>query len=181
MFVGVPASGKSTFIEKYQNQITSQYGVDCVISSDAVIEDVAFARGLTYAEVFRDSIDLAGKYVDVMLGILSLQQKNFILDSTNLSIKSRKRKLDLLIHPQNYNKFAIIFDDITPEQRQNRLEKRAVETGKIIPKHVIDTMCNSYQIPTIAEGFTQVMTAQQFAEGLGPVDKPVIFGGTTFG
>jgi predicted kinase len=165
MFIGLPGSGKTTFIGNNESRITSTYGVDCVISSDAVIEDVANARGLTYSEVFADSVNLAGKYIEAMLGILSLQQKNFILDQTNLTPKSRQRKLGLLVHPANYNRIAVVFGQ-KDEVLIDRLNKRANVGGKIIPTEVLNTMRRNYIAPKLEEGFTKIMTVEEFEESL---------------
>lgn len=161
LFVGVPCSGKSTFIDQNQLAITATYGVDAVLSSDAVVEDVASTRGLTYSEVFRDSIDLATKYVENMIGIFSLQQRNFILDGTNLTAKARKRKLSLLTHPQNYNKIAVVFSGIDQTVLDDRHNARH-ESGKIIPPEVLKEMSDRFTLPTQEEGFNAIFTPEEF-------------------
>lgn len=166
MFVGVPCSGKTTFLNDNQLDITRVYGVDTCISSDAVIEDIAQARGLTYSEVFKDSIELARKYIDSMMGILSLQQRNFILDQTNLTIKSRKSKLNMLIHPQNYTKIAIVFNDTDEDILRLRHSNRSEETGKTIPDNVIEDIRKSFVLPSLEEGFNKIMTVSEFKDSL---------------
>lgn len=164
--VGLPGSGKSTFISENQQAITAKYGVEAVISSDAVIEDIAVSRGLTYSQVFQDSIKPATEYVDSMITILSLQQRNFILDQTNLTAKSREKKLNRLWHKPNYNKIAVVFNSVTPEELSKRLYIRAQEEGKEIPDNVIQDMRNRFELPSIAEGFNQVLTEEEFKKTL---------------
>ncbi len=174
MFVGQPASGKTTFMQSNEQGIINTYGIGGALSSDAIIEEVAISRGLTYSEVFKDSIKLATAYVENMIGILSLEQRNFIVDQTNLTVKSRKRKLNLLIHPQNYNKIAVVFNDTSEEDLNSRLKTR---DGKIIPEDIITNMRKSFEYPTVEEGFNKVMTAQEFKDTL--ITNP-IYGGTKF-
>lgn len=166
VFVGGPGVGKTTFMNVNQQAITDTYGIVASLSSDAIVEDVALARGLTYTQVFKDSIDLATAYVDNMIGILSLQQRNFIIDKTNLTSKSRKRTLSKLVHPANYNKIAVVFNDVSPEERNARLIKRASEDGKHIPDEVLNRMLDSFEQPSLEEGFNRIFTIAEFKESL---------------
>lgn len=168
MFIGLPGMGKTTFIDENQGTITSTYGVDAVISSDAVIEDIAAQRGLTYSEVFQDSVKPATEYVNVMINLLSLQQRNFILDQTNLTVKSREKKLNRLWHKQNYNKIAVVFNDLNEEELDKRLYVRAQEEGKIISKQLIADFRARFELPSISEGFNHIFSSDEFKKTLAP-------------
>jgi len=166
MFVGQVAAGKDYFLEHNQLDITAKYGVQCVLSSDDVIQDIAVARGLTYSEVFKASIGLATDYVENMIGILSLQQRDFILNQTNLTSNGRKRKLGKLIHPANYNKIAVLFDECSESEQAERLKERAEAEGKIIPAYVIESMKASFEYPVLEDGFDKIMTLAEFRDSI---------------
>ena len=149
MMVGVPGCGKSTIIQKIIG-LNSDRGF-FIASTDDIIEDIAKSKGKTYSEVF-PSINhkQIKKQMDENIQKSFNKGNHIIHDQTNMSAKSRTSKLSIV--PDNYFKICVnvsVDDKILVE----RLDKRAKETGKFIPKHVIDNMFSSYNPPTKKEGF----------------------------
>lgn len=165
MMIGLPGSGKSTLIETEQRRITAGYGIDTVIGSDMIIDDVAAILGKTYNEVFDDVIKYASTYSDTFLSLMSYAKKNFILDQTNLNLTQRRRRLGLLKNYEEYNKIAVVFQ-VPDEELKTRLEKRKNEQGKTIPERVLREMKDSFIYPTTEEGFDKVMTVEEFIASL---------------
>jgi tRNA uridine 5-carbamoylmethylation protein Kti12 len=79
-----------------------------------------------------------------------------IWDQTNLTVKSRRRKLSMF-DSSRWTKFAVSFVP-SKEEWQRRLNKRKEETGKTIPEYVLDEMSKSYEPPMVAEGFDQILS-----------------------
>ena len=145
--VGVPGSGKSTWIK---DQIWA-LGLT-VVSTDAFVEDHARAQGKTYSEVFTDYMPTA---VDLMAEQVVRAREldhTIIWDQTSTTIASRAKKFRML---PDYEHIAVVFR--TPEHTE--LMRRLVsrwESGKIIPEHVIASMIASWEEPTEEEGFTEI-------------------------
>lgn len=143
--VGVPGSGKSTWIK---NQPWAEH---CkVISTDDHVERYAQSVGRTYNEVFQDYMATA---VELMAeDVVNAREKNMdiIWDQTSLTIQSRKRKFRML---PNYDHIAVVFLTPKPEELKRRLDSRV---GKTIPDYVMDQMLRNFQTPTEREGFKEV-------------------------
>jgi predicted kinase len=146
--VGVPASGKSTWID------TQDWALSCAkVSTDKWVEIYAREVGSTYSEVFADfmptAVDLMAKEVIAAREI----GRDIIWDQTSTTLASRARKFNML---PDYEHIAIVFK--TPEHTElmRRLMSRP---GKEIPEHVIASMIASWEDPTVEEGFTQVWFA----------------------
>lgn len=148
MLVGVPGSGKSTYIKKINAD-----GKYVVISTDDVLEEIASDMGLTYSDVHRTHIGFATKEMFNRAKKAISDGKPIIWDQTNMTVKSRKKKLNMF--PSSYDKKAIVFS-IDDFELKKRLKKRAEETGKFIPDHVIKSMINSYIAPSKSEGFSKI-------------------------
>lgn len=147
MLVGLPGSGKSTYsLATFPNHV--------YLSSDSIIENMATTVNKTYNEVFDATIGPAQTIVDAQLELASFAKEDIVHDQTNLTIRSRMRKLNMLKNKDKYWKVAIIFD--TPEDLLFlRLSKRA-ESGKIISKSLMKRMSASYEAPTVEEGFDEI-------------------------
>jgi predicted kinase len=147
--VGVPASGKSTWIK---NQ---EWAADCVVvSTDDFVEAYAREQGKTYSEVFVEYMPTA---VNLMADkVIEAREagKDIIWDQTSTTLASRTRKFNML---PDYEHIAVVFK--TPEHKElyRRLFSRP---GKDIPDHVIASMIASFEMPTLDEGFVQVWFAQ---------------------
>ena len=149
VMVGLPGSGKSTLIKKILSEIDNIH----VESTDDLIEEEANRLGLTYSEAFKIVNFKEIEKKAVALSTLALQEgKSIIIDQTNMSLKSRKKKID------RFRGFSIVAIDIkvSSEVLTKRLKDRAALTGKHIPQFVIETMTNNYEEPSIAEGFSAV-------------------------
>jgi len=163
MLVGVPGSGKSTLADDNQLIINGKYGVDTLLSSDNIIQDAADNLGKTYSGVFNDVIKAATDFVETMIYLVSYSKQNFIIDSTNLTVKSRARKLNLMQNKAEYNKIAIVFPTPDVEELRKRLDGRE---GKIINPTLAKEMQDKFVYPTLEEGFDMIYTAEEFLKSL---------------
>jgi len=150
--IGLPGSGKSTF----RNKLPSSY---IILSTDDVFDRLAKEQGLTYTQAFHQlGFTIPQAEFDKAFQDAIQNNKNIVIDQTNMNSKARGKKLRLI--PKNYKKIAVIFT-VSDDVLQQRLDKRAQATGKIIPSHVLATMKNSYEEPTKAEGFDEIRHINQ--------------------
>jgi predicted kinase len=147
MLIGVPGAGKSTWATRL---------VDFMhVSTDAYIEAVAASMGKTYGEVFKENIDVATRTMNECVQKFTKDKTNIIWDQTNLSMASRRKKLNVLL-AAGYDVTAVAFEIPTAELARRRAEREA-KTGKSIPATICESMGNSYQRPTRLEGFAKVI------------------------
>ncbi len=144
MLVGVPGSGKSTYIKN------NNLGV--VLSTDDFIERVADSQNSTYNDVFKSNIKTATSVMNEMLKTAVAEERNIVWDQTNLTVSSRKNKLSRI--PDTYKKIAVVFPTPNNEELQRRLNSRP---GKTIPYHIMKSMINNLQYPSKDEGFDEVV------------------------
>ena len=141
MLIGVPASGKSTWVE--QNK-----GNALVISTDNLIEAYAANLGKTYNEVFKEQIKIATKIALEHAEAAFAADQDVIWDQTNITKKSRASKLAMV--PKHYHKTAVFFATPPEEEWQRRLNSRQ---GKSIPPHILDSMVEMLEMPELDEGW----------------------------
>lgn len=134
---GLPCSGKSTFLK------SSDYDEYTHLSTDAYIEQVAKLQNKTYNDVWKDTIKEAAKVFYGMMCIAATTNKNVIIDQTNLTVQTRKLKIDLF---KNHEPTIVFFN--TPLEL---IKERNCRPGKHIPEYVISSMAKSLQIPTEEE------------------------------
>lgn len=149
MFVGLPASGKSTW---RANMPLDGYDQ---LSTDDLIESHAKAVGLTYDEVFKDYMKIAdGRFWNAVEDGIR-EKRNLIIDRTNLTFKTRRRVMGRVTH--DYSTQAIVFlpPVSTSDKMEHSLRLRSRE-GKNIPPHIIETMIESFELPTREEGFDSI-------------------------
>lgn len=145
ILVGVPASGKSTWIN---NQ---SWAPDCVyISTDTHVENAAASTGKPYNEVFKDVMPDAVR--EMAQDVVNAREagKDIIWDQTSTTINSRKKKFNML---PEYKMIAIVF--ATPEKNEH-IRRLASRPDKTIPDHVIKAMIDQFEMPTQEEGFDEV-------------------------
>jgi predicted kinase len=149
MLVGLPGSGKSTYIaqlKKHKNYV--------VISTDDILEQIAKDSGISYSDAFNSYYKESEKKMFIHLRQAINKKQNIIIDQTNMTVGSRSRKLGLV--PNSYTKIAVVFS-VDSAELQRRLDNREKETGKRIPSSVIKSMREAYQEPTKSEGFAEII------------------------
>ena len=148
MLVGVPGSGKSTWIK---NQ---DFTYAIIASSDDYIERVAAESGKTYDEVFSRAIGYAQKFVDSQVQQAINLDATLVWDQTNTTAKGRKVKLGRI--PKEWRKICVFFATPEPEELQRRLDSRV---GKSIPKDVMKSMIDNLEVPDLKEGWDEIIWA----------------------
>ena len=148
VLVGVPGSGKSTWI---RNQIWA-LGLT-VVSTDAFVEQEAHRQGKTYNEVFEDYMPTAvGLMADQVVAAREAGH-DIVWDQTSTTVTSRRKKFAML---PNYRAVAVVFPTPKADELAIRLASRP---GKIVPDHVVSNMIDQFQQPTLEEGFDEIWTA----------------------
>jgi predicted kinase len=146
--VGVPGSGKSTWIDQ------QDWALPCArISTDKWVEIYAKEVGRTYSEVFTDFMPTA---VDLMAReVVAAREmgRDIIWDQTSTTVDSRAKKFRML---PDYEHIAIVFKTPDSDELKRRLKSRP---GKVIPKRVIETMIEFWEEPTEDEGFKEIWYA----------------------
>jgi predicted kinase len=148
ILIGVPGSGKSTYIEN----VLKQEAPNAVIAgTDLHIEQFAKENNQTYDSVFKEQFPIA---LDKMLTAVTEAIKNnqdIIWDQTSVAIDSRKKKFNMI--PPNYKMVAVALPIPDNSELQRRLASRL---GKTIPKEVVLSMIKSFTLPSLEEGFTEI-------------------------
>lgn len=151
MLCGIPTSGKSTYVKKLKSMKYWENAV--VLSTDDYIEKEAKRMGLTYNQVFDDVIDNATRELELQLNMAKDKGKDIIWDQTNLSVKTRKKKLSKF--PSYYRRGAVYFEVSLEEA----LERNKHREGKFIPESILKRMWHQFEIPTSNEDFDYVEKA----------------------
>jgi predicted kinase len=149
VLVGVPGSGKTTWIGKQMFDWTNTV----IVSTDNHVEQYAKSVGKTYSEVFKDYMPIA---VDLMTKTAVDAFKNnkvVIWDQTSTTAKTRAKKLRMT--PKHYTKVAVVFKTPAPEQHAKMLDR----PGKNIPDEIVQDMITRFEYPTEAEGFDRIINA----------------------
>lgn len=146
MLIGIPYSGKSTFVKNYFKD--ESY---VLLSTDQYIETQAALLNKSYSEIFCITIEKATEDLYNNLHYALSNDLDIVWDQTNLSKKSRSKKLNLL--KKNYTKIACFFE--TPDD-ECLLSRQSGRKDKIIPLDVIETMKISLEKPSYEEGFDEI-------------------------
>ena len=148
MLCGVPYSGKSTWTNSKLIALGGAY----VLSTDDTIETICRMFDTTYGDSFDTLIKYAEMVLDLDLKEAIKRNGDIIWDQTNLTKKSRAKKLTQI--PSNYKKVAVNFTIPGYDEIKRRIEKRQ---DKIIPWSAMERMFAQYEPATIEEGFDQII------------------------
>jgi predicted kinase len=143
--VGVPGSGKSTWIKNQEWAL----GLT-IVNTDLFVEDYARAQGKTYTEVFVEYMPTA---IDLMIEQVVFAREHghtVIWDQTSTTVKSRARKFNML---PDYEHIAVVFRTPNLDELKKRLASRP---GKDVPWEVVQGMIDNWEEPTNEEGFKEI-------------------------
>lgn len=144
--VGAPLSGKSTWIKKNRKD-------EIIVSRDDIVMLLCDSDDYNYCFHSSDH-----KEIDSLLRYFQIRcnyyRENVIVDMTNMSIKSRRKRL--LIY-EDYYKIAVVFPFLTREEYIYRNHMRYILEYKNISMKTIDSMIDSYQEIDESEGFDLVI------------------------
>jgi len=143
--VGVPGSGKSTWVHNQEWAVACAY-----ISTDKWVEIYARETGSTYSKVFTHFMPTAVECMIKEVELARNMNRDIIWDQTSTTVKSRLKKFNML---PNYEHIAIVFNTPSRIELQRRLDSRP---GKEIPNAVIEGMLASFEMPTEQEGFKEI-------------------------
>lgn len=150
MLIGLPASGKTTFCNQLWKNTNS-----LIISPDS-IRKMLLNSSLSGVYFKQEIESIVWISIIELLNSTCQLQKNIIYDATNISIKSRENIL-LILKKYNYEIIGIYLDT-SLESIYERDKIRQEKVGK----DVINRMVASFQLPTLDEGFTKIVTSDYF-------------------
>jgi len=150
ILVGVPASGKSTWLA--ENMPMGAW----IISTDMIIEYLAEDYGFTYNEIFSETIRFADMVMVKRMLFAAEKGYDLYIDRTNMSEKSRRQFITKL-KKYGYTFDAVVFETPEKEEWERRLNSRE---GKTIPPEVLKKMQDNYEIPLKSEGFENITFIQ---------------------
>ena len=147
LLVGTPLTGKTFWIR-------NNYPETTVISRDEIVMELWGSRNYSeaFSKVDHKEVDrvLQQRLVDA-----GKSSKDVIVDMTNLTPKRRRHTLSYF--PDGFTKIAVVFPTLTDEEYYLRNKKRIEEEQKDLPMSVIKSMISSFEAPTTAEGFDEII------------------------
>lgn len=153
MLCGVPGSGKTTWLNERFFGFGFNQDDTTILSTDAFIEQFAKAQETNYKAVFTEVISEAESNMYDMLLDAVLHFENIVWDQTNLTVKSRARKLNKV--PENYKKIAVVFPVNEKEIYERNDFRKAF--GRNISEPILKCMIEFFEPPTKSEGFDEII------------------------
>ena len=152
LLVGPPLSGKTFFYNKFISNIDNDV---VLISRDEIVMEVYGSRNYeeAFSKVNQKKVD---RLLDQRLEDANFQNKNVIIDMTNMTSKRRKQNLDYF--SDEYYKLCVIFPILSDEEYIKRNKKRMEEENKNIPMSIIKRMISYYQPIRPDEDFDKVIS-----------------------
>ena len=147
MLIGPTLSGKSTYIR-------NNYPKTEVISRDEIVMEVFGSRdyNLAFKEVDQKEVDrvLATRFKSA-----NDLKTSVIIDMTNMTVK--RRMATLRNFDKDFSRLAVVFPILSDEEYTKRNIERNAKENKWIPPFVIKSMIDSYQEPTLDEGYDRII------------------------
>lgn len=147
MLIGPTLSGKSTYIR-------NNYPNTTVISRDEIVMEVFGSRdyNLAFKEVDQKEVD---RVLALRLKEANELKANVIIDMTNMVVK--RRMATLKNFDESFSRVAVVFPILSDEEYTKRNIDRNAKENKWIPPFVIKSMVDSYQEPTLEEGYNRII------------------------
>ncbi|XP_014517726.2 heterogeneous nuclear ribonucleoprotein U-like protein 1 isoform X1 [Vigna radiata var. radiata] len=144
MMVGLPASGKTTWGEKWVRDHPEKRYV--LLGTNLILDQMkvpGLLRRNNYGERFDLLMDRATGIFNILLSRAANIPHNYIIDQTNVYKSARKRKLKPFA---DYKKIAVVVFP-KPEELKIRSDKRFTEMGKEVPLDALNKMIANYVLP----------------------------------
>ncbi|XP_072970939.1 uncharacterized protein [Typha angustifolia] len=144
MMVGLPASGKTTWAEKWVKEHPEKRYV--VLGTNLALDQMkvpGLLRKHNYGERFERLMDRATGIFNTLLARAAKIPRNYIIDQTNVYKSARNRKLRTF---SNYRKIAVVLFPSQVELKF-RAEKRFKEMGKEVPAEAVNEMIANFVLP----------------------------------
>ena len=148
VLVGVPGSGKSTWIFNQHWIVGMEY-----VSTDYFVEKFARRMGKTYSEVFEQVMPRCVRLMARAVRRARANGSDIVWDQTSTTVKSRERKFRIL---PDYWHIAVVFP--TPEVSVLK-ERLAGRPGKEVPWEVVQGMIDNFEMPSEEEGYKEIWRA----------------------
>ncbi|XP_028801068.1 heterogeneous nuclear ribonucleoprotein U-like protein 1 isoform X2 [Neltuma alba] len=144
MMVGLPASGKTTWAEKWIREHPEKRYV--LLGTNLVLDQMkvpGLLRKNNYGERFDRLMDRATEIFNTLMSRAAKIPRNYIIDQTNVFKSARKRKLKPFA---DFSKIAVVvFPE--PEELRLRTSKRFKEMGKEVPPDAVNNMLENFVLP----------------------------------
>ncbi|XP_028202218.1 heterogeneous nuclear ribonucleoprotein U-like protein 1 isoform X2 [Glycine soja] len=144
MMVGLPASGKTTWAEKWVKDHPEKRYV--LLGTNSILDQMkvpGLLRRNNYGERFDLLMDRATRIFNILLSRAANIPRNYIIDQTNVYKSARKRKLEPFA---DYQKIAVVVFP-KPDELKIRSDKRFTEMGKEVPPDAVNKMIANYVLP----------------------------------
>jgi predicted kinase len=148
--VGLPASGKSTYVQNFLDSVAEDAQLPLVLSSDNILMNWADDAGISYQDAYVKWAPQAQEEVLSMAAYAADAGIDVVWDQTNLTRDQRADRMD--IFPDTTTFIAVAF-----EAPDDILADRLEQAGKDIPQHILDGMKAAYERPDHDEGFENVV------------------------
>lgn len=148
MMIGLPASGKDTWIKKFLKASNESW---TVLSSDEIRKELYGdeAEQGNPTEVF-NKLNLKLKYA-------LIHGDNIIYNATNIKVKDRRPALEIVKKYNDYMVYAIIMATTLPQCYQNDMKRE-----RHVPREVIKRMYYNFEPPHYFEGFNRIEVEYPF-------------------
>lgn len=162
MLCGVSGSGKTTL----RKEIVAAMEV-VTLATDDYIEYAAKCAGITYTEMFEHSIKTAESLMNSSRAFALNNRLNIIHDQTNLSAKSRAKKLSGI--PSCYTTVCLFLSPPEDEEEEAELQRRLMtRPGKVLGQNVVEAQRLTWVAPTSEEDFDIIVPSGMWMDVLSP-------------
>lgn len=144
LMVGIPASGKTTFVKQEIERLEAD-GVTCAhISRDVV----RFSMLEDNDEYFDKESEVFNEFVRQVNESITLGIENVFIDATHINPTSRRKILSKIVHDKDTRLIVDVFD-VPLYEAADRNSKR--EGREKVPYNALKNMYNNFSYPAMEE------------------------------